>query len=598
MIGTIPTPPQRFPLLLALGALTFTGCSGGGGGGARDAAPTLVAASFVGGSGVPVGGDSLRLLFSEPVVLGTGLGLSDDDFQLSSNATLGTVVAAPTLLGSNTVVVTLGDGVALAPGTTTIALATAQDAVRDNSGQLAVPTPPVTITTSDGTAPTITNVTVAGVDDALNGSGPAGGSMQLPPNGWTIDLTYLDNGTIDTARTRISANVTIGTASGSQPAGTDLRPFLTTITANSTTASYRVPTSMTFPSGPLVLDCLVVDAGGLGSAPSSFACTVRTFADSLRPFETRVNPAQVWFLDFSRDVEALATSIDPITGRVSVDVTASANSRADFEDVLRVLGLDSPTPIANTVGNADSNAVVATRFKNTLLQQLAALYAGTNIQFTLTRPSGSFGTNSSVDYAALGYSQISIAGSATTAGVLGVAIFDPNNATQNDNTRTDFQGTRLGIFLHTIADAGLGPPSSSLFRITFAPFAPSLGGTPIGEAPQDHERLNGTTTDGRADDIFTAIDDLARFCAVITAHECGHSMGLVQNGAMPLGLYGDDTTNFPGSTNGHIRNSALFPSGASNVMSPTLSYSITLNPATAFNSLNLAYLREQVFYGN
>jgi hypothetical protein len=245
-----------------------------------------------------------------------------------------------------------------------------------------VPTPPVTITTSDGTAPTITNVTVAGVDDALNGSGPAGGSLQLPPTGWTIDLTYLDNGTIDTARTRISANVTIGTASGSQPAGTDLRPFLTTITANSTTASYRVPTSMTFPSGPLMLDCLVVDAGGLGSAPSSFACTVRAFADSLRPFETRVNPAQVWFLDFSRDVEALNTSTIP--GGVSVDVTASANSRADFEDVLRVLGLDSPTPIANTVGNADSNAVVATRFKNTLLQQLAALYAGTNILWRST----------------------------------------------------------------------------------------------------------------------------------------------------------------------------------------------------------------------
>ena len=48
--------------------------------------------------------------------------------------------------------------------------------------------------------------------------------------------------------------------------------------------------------------------------------------------------------------------------------------------------------------------------------------------------------------------------------MLGVAIFDPNNATQNNDTQTDFQGIRLGIFLHTIANVGMGPPSSSAFR--------------------------------------------------------------------------------------------------------------------------------------
>ena len=353
---------------------------------------------------------------------------------------------------------------------------------------------------------------------------------------------------------------------------------------------------MSFPSGPLTLTCLVVDASGLGSTPTSFQASVRPFTDVLRPFETATNSSQVWFLDFARDIESYTTST--ISGGVSVDVVATANGRSDFEDLLRIVGLNSSTPIANTQGSEDSNVVAQNRFKTTLLQQLSELYSGANIQFTLTRPSGAFGSSSSVSYASIGYSQISIAGASTSAGVLGVAIFDPSNDTQNDNTRTDFLGTRLGIFLHTIVDSGLGPPSSSLFRLTFGPFTPALGGTPIGNDPQDDERLNGTVTDARFDEIFAAIDDLARFCAVITAHECGHSMGLVQNGAMPLGLYGNDTTNFPGSSDGHIRTAALFPAGASNVMSPTLSYSIALNPATTFNSLNLAYLREQVFYGN
>ena len=67
---------------------------------------------------------------------------------------------------------------------------------------------------------------------------------------------------------------------------------------------------------------------------------------------------------------------------------------------------------------------------------------------------------------------------------------------------------------------------------------------------------------------------------------------------MPVGLYGNDSTNFPGSSDGHIRTTALFPAGSTNIMSPSLSYSTAINAATAFNSLNLAYLREQVTYGN
>ena len=192
---------------------------------------------------------------------------------------------------------------------------------------------------------------------------------------------------------------------------------------------------------------------------------------------------------------------------------------------------------------------------------------------------------------------ISVAGASTTPGVLGLAIFDPSNTTQNDNTNTNFQSQRLGVFVHTVVDSGMDSPNSSSFRVTFDPFAPSQGGTPIGAAGDD-QRLLGALNDARKNAIDAALADLSRFVAVVVAHECGHSVGLVEDGAMPNGLYGGDSANFPGSSTGHIRNTSLFPVGATNVMSPSLSYSGAVNAASAFNSLNLAYLREQVFYGN
>lgn len=600
MIATTSHPSRRSPLAVALLVLTTACSGGGGGGGSTNAKPTIVAASFVGTGPAPVAGDLLLLTFSEAISLVPERILTDADVALSDSATLGTITTAPTVLSSNALVIQLGAGVALAP-TTTITLLdpannTGNDVVRDATGQLGGGGTPVPIGASDGSSPTVGNVTIAAVDDELNGTGAAGGVLQVPAKGWTIDLAYADNGPIATTQTWITASVQVTTAGGSQPPGSNLLPFLTTLAAGNTTASYQVPATTTFPDGPLTLTVLVVDASGRASVPSTFAATVRAFSTTRQPFETATNASQVWFLDFSRDIESFTTSTQ--SGVLSVDVVAGGNGRSDFEDILRILGLNTAAPIANVENGLDSNQVVVARFQQALLAELTAFYAGANVSFTLTQPGGSFGSNPTVPYSSLGFSRIAIAGSADTVGVLGVAIFDPNNETQDDDTRTDFGGTRLGIFLHTIVDAGLGSSASTLFRLTYGQFTPALGGVAIGADANDGTRLTGANTDARADDIATAIADLARFCAVVTAHECGHSMGLVQNGAMPTGLYGDDSTNFPGSSDGHIRNTSLFPPGATNVMSPSLSYSSTIHPATAFNRLNLAYLREQVTYGN
>lgn len=598
MIGTTRTSPQRIVCAALLPLLL--GACGGGGGGSSDAAPTIVTASFVGAGATPVAGDALLLVFSETVGLAPGSLLTDADFVLSGGASLGAVTAAPASTADNVVTVTLGAGVDIVPGTTTIALGPANDAVRDSGGKLGTGGAPVTIGTSDGVSPVIGNLTLAGVDGQLNGTGPAGGVLQVPRNGWTIDLTYSDNGAIATGQTQITASVPVGTAAGTQPAGTNLVPFLTAVTASNTAASYRVPAAVGFPNGTVTLSCLVVDASGLASVPRTFTATVRAFTAALQPFETTANPSQVWYLDFARDVEsynAVPLSANPLNG-ARVDVVAGASGRSDFEDLLFVLGLQSSTPLP---AEAEANTLALQRLRTELLDQLAALYDGANVGFTLTRPAGDFGSSSSVPYPNLGYSQISIAGAASVAGVLGLAIFDPSNTTQNDNTLTDFptgsSTRRLGVFLHTIIDAGLRSDAANQFRTTFDPFAPVVGGDPIGSIAGDRDRLLGVTAGSRTDAIDQAIHDLARFTAVVTAHECGHSVGLVENGPMPIGLYGNDPVNFPGSIDGHIKNGTLFPVGT-NVMSPALSWDDAVDAASAFNSLNRAYLREQVFYGN
>ena len=598
MIETKRPRPRHH--LVALLPFALASCSSGGGRSDSGgwAAPVIIAASYTGSGVTPSSGDTLVLAFSQTITLSASSLLTDADVSLPSGDSLGAVSAAPSRLSSNAIAISLGPGVTLEPGVSTIRLSAGNDVI----GGLNTPPQgggePVIIGADDGVAPTVANVTIADIDDELNGTGAAGGTLQVPTNGWELDLAYTDNSAIATSMTVVTADVTVSSDAGPQLAGANLAPLMTELSATNSAASYRTPASMQFPEGPVTLTVIVADIGGLSSTPTEFSFTVRPFTAALQPFETDVNASQVWFLDFSRDLESYTAAA--ISGGVAVQVTSGANGASDFDDLMQILGMTNNAPIGGVQGGLNSNEVVIGRIKDEVVADLEAFHSGANVTFTLAQPPGSFGGNTSVTYASLGYSSISIAGQASIPGVLGVAIFDPSNASQNDNTATDFGGSseRLGVFLHTIVNAGMGPPSTSNFRTTFDTFAPSLGGTPIGDAAQDGGRLIGAVGDAREGEIDAAIDALARFTASVTAHECGHSVGLVANSPMPLGLYGNDSVNFPGSANGHIRTQSLFPAGSINLMSPSLSYTTATSSATQFNTLNMAYLREQVFYGN
>lgn len=575
-------PPAIAALCAALLALAAGACHGSGVG--RGNAPPVITVAALSGGG-------LSLFLSEDVLLLPGALLTDEDVALSGGATLGNVTTAPVQVSPRLVRVTLGAGAQLTTGTTTIALSSGNDAVADASAVLGRDGDPQVIQAGDGTTPALTAITLNTIDSTLNGTGPAGGMLQVPNSGFTIDLSFQDpTSAIDHARTVIVASRDVSAGGAVRPAGENLLPYLTPATLAATSSSHLAPPSVVLPDGVVTLTAYVGDVTGMMSAPASFMFLVRPLSDAVRPFETTVNGTQIWFLHTSRDVESFthtANVVQPIA------VTAGSNGRSDLEDLFLILGLHG--------SQAAINAGVTAAFRAETKLQLDALYAGANVSFTFDLLPDPFPSQIQVPYASFYYSQISIAGaeSATgTSGILGAALFDKHNVHQDDDTLLTFQNVqRLGVFLHTIVNVGFRPPSSTLFRTTYDPLAPFNGGTPIGAAADglDANRVAGSTVDARATTIHNAIRRFARFTAVVVAHECGHSLGLVADGAMPNGLYGGDAANFPGSTTGHIVNSN-FPPGSVNVMSPALGFDQALSSSTAFNPLNRAYLRERVVH--
>lgn len=597
---------HRIALLIALPLATIAAwsCSSGGGGGSPTA-PVIVSASFVGAGSTPVAGDGLVITVSKTSTLTGGALLTDTDFTLSDGS-LGAVTAAPTLIDGQTIRVTLGAGVNLTPGTTTITFADEQDAVVSSDGVRGAAGTPRTITAGDGDAPTISLFTLNAIQAELNGTGAAGGTLQVPRSGFTIDVNYADaSSALDANQAFISSSGNVSVSGANRAPGTDLRDALT-VTTGTGSASFAVPASVVFADGAHTLTIIVSDVTGMRSGPATFSCTVRELSNNVRPTES----AQVWYLDFSRDIDSYA-----ITGTVTktITITEAANAVPDFQDSLRLIGLNSATPLTNVVGSMNSNEVIVDLLQTRMLTALATLFSGVSVSFTLTSPGAFPSGQSSVSYGSLGFSQMCIAGASDSSvnGVLGSALFDPNNDTQNNNCLTDFgtSDTRLGVFPIAAVWVGIRSGATTDFRLTFDPFRSDLAGTPIGELTGDAARIvevvNGTNagSDPRITQMDSAITKWAQLLAVVTAHECGHSMGLVANDPMPAGLYGNDATNFPlsgsqpsSNANGHIQNTSLFPSGAQNIMSPAIDFEAAQSASTTFNSLNFAYLRERAIY--
>ncbi len=581
--------PATRATAMATAGLLLIGCSGSGGGGsAPTPAPIIVGATLLTTGATAAAGDSLTLLMSRDIAL-TGALLTDEDIALSAGS-LGSVTLAPSLINARAVRIRLGAGVDLTAGVTTIDFDLLNDAVAGTDGALAEPSAPQTILGGDGSEPTISQLTLNDIQDPINGTGPAAGTLQVPPNGFVIDLDYDDpSSPIATALTQISFDVDVTGPSGVIAAGSDVSSELS-LTATGNHSAFTVPAGVQLPTGPVTVTAVVVDTSGMSSVPAQFSFRTTSVNDGIRPMES----GQTWFLDTSRDIESFSFAAGGGGTPPAINIIDGANGTPDIEDLYAIIGLFG--------SDSGVNSTVADQLETELLQRLGEIFSGVAVTFTTTSP-GPFAstTTGSVPYASFGFSQMCIAGAyeaAGSGGVLGLAIFDESNETQDDDCLVDFSGQRLGVFMHTLAHGGVRSGAASTFRTTYDDLMPGFGGTPIGDDPQDASRLAGTLQDARATTIDTAILRFARSISVITAHECGHSMGLVKDGAMPTGLYGGDSTNFPGSSGGHIDNDPLFSGFSQNVMSPRISFEGSINLNSGLNRLNHAYLRERVLYDN
>ncbi len=498
---------------------------------------------------------------------------------------------------------------------------------------------------SDGTAPTAV-LTVDGLPQDLNGSGTFipgtsnGGAASapgaatafdayVPRSGFRIDLAFADAG--GSGVNPSSFTITCNRAVGSVNAGVN---FANLFAVTPLGATWTVDGAHLLAAGDNAVftanvsdyglnaattQTLQVDVGDITQTISNGAGTASTDRD---PFNAR----QSWLLRFDQDIYAIVPSG---TTTITVTSTGGANGTADLREDLALVGLNgTESGSAATVTNGSdtgTSAIVQRMFREAVRghvnERYGITFGGThgtdsvNIEFLLAGEQGSLGSvpNPATWTSGSGYSMMTVTGDesprSTTTGTLGRATLDfRNTSQQNDSNTAAPGGTNLGVFLTNMIRVRINDGAGTSFRDTFDPLIGARGGSPVGSNTLDGTVLDDAFVYGSAtpaqkarfDLITTAIDRLALYASSVTAHEIGHSTGLVPDGAPKAGLFGNAHPNNsfiedPGSftTQNHI------DTPGPNVMEAAVGFDDSIAGGSAFirfEPLSLAYLLRRMIY--
>lgn len=391
-------------------------------------------------------------------------------------------------------------------------------------------------------------------------------NMVVPPNGFTVDVHVYDpDFSVDMGSVEVMLT------------GVDPVPGVDRIFELSTVGlsdlSYSVPVTDALNAGAFTVQVRASDLSGNSSLSEPLDFNVRIPTASVLPFEK----VQVVWARF--------------------DLDRDGNGRADFEDDLLRLGLVAE---GDPVG---SNTYLLEVISDGIMSQANQLFGRSPTGSVLDQDSVPIRLTHREPYG-VPHMQLSVGGfdpegianrsyGDESSGILGRALYDYRNSRVNERNISGRPGlgvfpTEMFLFQANIHEA-IYPSFLTTFGQRFINLVPQMGGTPAGS-----HLLDGIVLDPEFDvveasaeerarylAVFEAADDWATVIGVILAHEIGHSTGLVAPGPSPSGLHGDSSLH-----------NAL--SGATEVMSPFVSYTTMVLQPHTFRVLNLAYLRQRL----
>ncbi len=547
-------------------------------------APTLSSISPVSAATGVAPSSVVTLTFSEAV----------DPSTLAANVQLelgnGTIVASRVDVSDDWDTVTLTPDTELA--TSTAHTVRVKSGLLDASGN-AIVALTRTFTTGTGvdtTAPTIVDVQVADLRSDMDGSGTyvnATGvntafDSYLGRSGWRVVVTFADEGGagIDPSTFSAKASVAVGTAAANAELAAQ---FVVTHTQ----ASWRVPATFQFTAGENVtLTFLVKDRA---ATPNTSTSTVITFdvvdkdtlaAATVGGDHDPMDARRTWLLrgdsdNYTATFHELADNVvTPADERDrGVTTTLGGNGIRDVQEALELVGLNSgsmTTAAAATVSgtNRGTNDIAYTLFMRSHRAAVRERFridadgtrdaSSPDIEFLIEGEQGSLSSpplwsTTNAQTSTRPFSEMTLGGTAgadtsqfgLSNSVLGQAWLDPRNRVEVANIN-DGTNNATGVYMIHYLDFEL--PSTGRLRTEVADrFLTLWGGTPLGEHASDDDVLAGTfdrttstntTHNARYDDIMDGIDFVALLVSSTTAHEVGHSIGLVAVGAPKTGLFG------------------------------------------------------------
>lgn len=391
--------------------------------------------------------------------------------------------------------------------------------------------------------------------------------LLVPTHGFTIDL-YAATG----AGQELDLTSVVFALNGPAAAPTS-GELLAHASFTPTSLSVVVPASLQLEPGTWQLGATVADLAG-----NRATCTPVTF---------EVTEPSARMLPFDR--------MQVVWLRADLD--RNGNGTPDFDDDMLRLGL------ATAGDPRGTNAWVRSQVLAGIVAKAHQLFGrdpagdpvgggASPIRFTLEAPAG------------LAHMQVAIGGldpfgnparayGDMSTGVLGRARYDHRN--QNLEERNIDAGAGLGVFpgemylYQARVHRQLYPYTITWFAQRFMALCPDMGGTPAGSGPLDAQVLQdgfvwataNSTAQARWAQVLQAADDWAVVTGIITAHEVGHSLGLVAPGPSPSGLMGDATLHESTAT-------------AADVMSASVGYEAMLSLPYRFRDLSMAYLRQRI----